>query len=111
MENLQAVGVLIKIFDEQIISDKFKKREFILETGSPEYPEYVKFEMTQDKTGVLDNYGVNDPVEVSFNLKGRKWTDPQGVDKWFNTLQAWKINPAGETAGANVVHAEDDIPF
>ncbi len=111
MESLQALGVIIKIFDEQIISEKFKKREFVLETGSPEYPEYVKFEFTQDKTSVLDNYMVNDPVRISFNLKGRKWTDPQGVDKWFNTLQCWKINPAGEPAGANGVPVEDDMPF
>ena len=111
METLQCIGIIIKIFDEQVISEKFKKREFGLETGTPEYPEYVKFEMTQDKTPVLDNYGVNDTVEVSFNLKGRKWTDPQGVEKWFNTLQAWRLNHAGETAGANVVPVEDDMPF
>lgn len=112
MENLQATGVIMKIFDEQVISDKFKKREFILEAGSPEYPEYVKFEFTQDKTGILDNYNVNDPVQISFNLKGRKWTDPQGVDKYFNTLQAWRISHAGCEAGANGAAAEkDDLPW
>ena len=111
MESLQALGVIIKIFDEQVISEKFKKREFVLETGSPEYPEYVRFEFTQDKTSVLDNYMVNDPVQISFNLKGRKWTDPQGVDKWFNTLQCWRMTHAGETASANGATAEDDMPF
>ena len=111
MENLQVSGVIMKIFSEQVISEKFKKREFVMETGTPEYPEYIKLEFTQDKTGILDNYKVNDPVEVSFNLKGRKWTDPQGVDKWFNTLQAWRISHAGETASANGAAVEDDMPF
>ena len=111
MENLQVSGVIMKIFSEQVISEKFKKREFVMETGTPEYPEYIKLEFTQDKTGILDNYKVNDPVEVSFNLKGRKWTDPQGVDKWFNTLQAWRISHAGESASANGAAVEDDLPW
>ena len=112
MENLQISGVIQKIFDEQVISEKFKKREFIMEAGTPEYPEYIKMEFTQDKTGILDQYKVNDPVQVSFNLKGRKWTDPQGVDKYFNTLQAWRISRAGESAGANWAAAEkDDLPW
>ena len=111
MENLQISGVIQKIFDEQVISEKFKKREFILESGTPEYPEYIKMEFTQDKTGILDNYKVNDPVQISFNLKGRKWTDPQGVDKWFNTLQAWRISHAGESASANGAAVEDDLPW
>ncbi len=111
MENLQISGVIQQIFDTHVVSEKFKKREFILEAGTPEYPEYIKMEFTQDKTGILDNYRINDPVEVSFNLKGRKWTDPQGVDKWFNTIQAWRISSAGETAGTNGVPVEDDMPF
>ena len=111
MAELQISGVIQKIFDTHVVSDKFKKREFVLEAGTPEYPEYIKMEFTQDKTGILDQYRVNDPVEVSFNLKGRKWTDPQGVDKWFNTIQAWRISQAGETAGTNGVPVEDDMPF
>ena len=111
MADLQISGVIQKIFDERVISDKFKKREFILESGTPEYPEYIKMEFTQEKTGILDNYKVNDPVQISFNLKGRKWTDPQGVDKWFNTLQAWRISHAGETAGANGAAVGDDLPW
>lgn len=111
MADLQISGVIQKIFDEQVISEKFKKREFILESGTPEYPEYIKMEFTQEKTGILDNYKVNDPVQISFNLKGRKWTDPQGVDKWFNTLQAWRISHAGESASANGAAVEDDLPW
>ena len=112
MADLQISGVIQKIFDTHVVSENFKKREFILESGTPEYPEYIKMEFTQEKTGILDNYKVNDPVQISFNLKGRKWTDPQGVDKWFNTLQAWRISHAGESASANGAAAEkDDLPW
>ena len=75
MADLQISGVIQKIFDTHVVSENFKKREFILESGTPEYPEYIKMEFTQDKTGILDNYKVNDPVQISFNLKGRKWVD------------------------------------
>ena len=111
MADLQISGVIQKIFDTHVVSENFKKREFILESGTPEYPEYIKMEFTQEKTGILDNYKVNDPVQISFNLKGRKWTDPQGVDKWFNTLQAWRISHAGETASANGAALADDLPW
>jgi len=30
-------------------------------------------------------------VRVSFNLKGREWTNKEGEVKTFNTLQAWAI--------------------
>jgi hypothetical protein len=29
---------------------------------------------------------------VAFNLKGRKWNDPKGGVKYFNTLQAWRLS-------------------
>ncbi len=83
-----------KIFPAQQVTASFKKREFVVEFAeNPQYPEYVKFECIQDKCDMLDNFSAGQQVTISFNLKGRKWTDPKnGEDKYFNTLQAWKIN-------------------
>ena len=89
-----------KIFPAQQITETFKKREFVVEfTENPQYPEYLKFECIQDKCDQLDNFAPEQLVNVSFNLKGRKWTDPQGVEKYFNTLQAWRITTDGPPAG------------
>ena len=44
---------------------------------------------------MLNGYNVEDQVEVSFNLRGREWTSPDGVVKYFNTLDAWRIEKAG----------------
>ncbi len=89
---MEAKGTLVTKFETQIITDSFKKREFVIEYAeNPEYPEYIKFELIQDKCVLLDSYTEGQEITVSFNLKGRKWTDPQGVVKFFNTLQAWKI--------------------
>jgi len=47
---------------------------------------------TGSKRYVCDDYAEDEEVEVHFNLKGRKWTDPKGEDKYFNSLQAWRID-------------------
>lgn len=88
-------GKIKEIFDTQFISDRFSKREFVLEfADNPMYPQYVKFELTQDKCDLLDSFKVGDEVNVQFNLRGRAWTNPQGVTQYFNTLQAWRMEPA-----------------
>lgn len=93
-------GKIIEISDTQQVSNSFKKREFVLEyVENPQYPEYLKFEMIQDKCAILDSYKINDDVDVYFNLKGRKWTDPKGEVKYFNSLQAWKIEGAANGSG------------
>lgn len=92
-------GTIKEIFDTQQISDRFSKREFVVEyVDNPQYPQYIKFEMTQDKCDLLDQYKAGDEVDVQFNVRGRAWTNQQGVTQYFNTLQAWRIDTA--TAGA-----------
>ena len=77
--------------ETQKVSDKFSKREFVLKTeGSTPYPQFVSFQVTQDKCSLLDSYNTGDEVKVHFNLRGREWNGPQGV-KYFNTLEAWRI--------------------
>jgi single-stranded DNA-binding protein len=87
---------LLEIFESQQVTDTFKKREFVVEYGeNPQYPEFLKFELIQDKCELLDEFSKGQKIEVHFNLKGRKWTDPTGVIKYFNTLQAWRILAEG----------------
>ncbi len=117
-------GKLIEIQATQQISEAFKKRSFVLEYAeNPQYPEYVSFELIQDRCELINNFKEGQDVEVSFNLKGRKWVSPEGVTKYFNTLQAWRVEGAGaastssstptgdsflNSTGENV---EDDLPF
>lgn len=89
-------GKIVEIFDTIRVSDKFQKREFVVEYAeNPSYPEFIKFELIQDKCDLLNNINPGQVIQVHFNLKGRKWTDPQGNDKYFNSLQAWKIDTSG----------------
>lgn len=89
---MEITGKLVEIFDTVQINDSFRKREFVVEySENSQYPEFIKFELFQDKAELIDGYKVGDEVEVAFNLKGRKWNDPKGGVKYFNTLQAWRL--------------------
>ena len=84
-------GKIKALFDTQQISEKFKKRDFVV-TVEGEYPEHLKLEFHQDKCDLLDGVPIGQEVTVSINLKGREWINPQGETKYFNTLQAYAIN-------------------
>ena len=75
-------GKIYAIFDTQQIKESFRKRDFVVEyVENPSYPQYLKFEVVQNKTDMLDNFNEGDPVQVSFDLRGREWTSPQGEKK------------------------------
>jgi hypothetical protein len=102
--------------DEQVISEKFKKREFVVTDESSQYPQDIAFQLAQDRTSLIDTVNEGDNVTVYFNLRGREWTSPQGEVKYFNTLDVWKVEagqaaptaPAGESFAES---KEDDLPF
>lgn len=102
-------GKIIEINETQLVSSTFEKREFVVEYAeNPQYPEYIKLEAIQDKCALLDKFKVNQEVSVEFNLKGRKWIDAQGQTKYFNSLQAWKIE--GVSGQSNVSEVYNNIP-
>ncbi len=92
-------GRLHEIFDEQQISEKFKKREFVLEIPDGAYTQYIKFQLTQDKCNVLDQFKIGDDVKVAFNLSGKPFTK-NGTTMYFTNLGAWRVEPA-DAAGAS----------
>lgn len=114
-------GKILEITDIQQISDTFKKRTFVLEyVENPQYPEYVSFELIQDRCELIDSFQVDQEIEVSFNLKGRKWINREGETKYFNSLQAWRIEAFNkDTASLSPQEQdlkeqdlkEDDLPF
>jgi len=113
----QLKGKLIVKNDEQVITEKFKKREFVIEDNSSQYPQVISFQLVQDRCSLLDAYNVGDEVNVDFNLRGREWVDPKnGVTKYFNSLEAWKLEGGATAAPAKIPEAStvsdaDDLPF
>lgn len=109
MSSFKMKGVVHKVGQTMIVSEKFSKRELVMvDNSDANYPQYVSFEFTQDKTSLLDNVMEGQEIELSFNLRGREWTSPAGDVKYFNTLQGWKID--GEAP--KVEQKQDDaLPF
>jgi hypothetical protein len=90
-------GKIYQIFSTQKVSDTFQKREFVVEyRENPQYPEYLKFELIQDKCELLDSMKEGQLIDVYFNLKGREWINPKGEKLYFNSLQAWRIDAIEE---------------
>jgi len=89
---MKLIGKLFRIFDTQVVSEKYKKREFVLLVEeNPSYPQMIKLEFSGDKCSLLDTFKVDQQVEVDINLKGRVWTSKEGKEQFFNTIEAWKI--------------------
>ena len=88
-------GELKVINDTEQISDSFKKREFVVIDASGQYAQTILFQSVQDRCEILDNFKLGDMVEVSFNLRGREWTNPKDNSvRFFNSLDAWKVERA-----------------
>jgi hypothetical protein len=93
---IEATGKLHTIFDTKQVSERFTKREFVVElTDNPKYPQVVLFQLTGDRCTQLDGLRVGDAVRIDFSLRGREWRSPQGDVKYFNSLDVWKVEPAG----------------
>ena len=115
-------GKVHEIGELQQVSETFKKRDLIIEYAeNPTYPEYIRFEALQDKTSLFDQLGVGDDVEVSFNMRGRPWTDKTGKVSYFNSLVVWRLNKLAGGSSSTPQYAppadlsnageEDDLPF
>jgi len=94
----QVKGTVKMISQEIVVSEKFKKVDFVVTDNSSQYPQHIIFQCTNDKTSIVAGVKVGDELTVHFNLRGREWVSPQGEVKYFNTLEAWKVEGAQNAA-------------
>ena len=87
---MEVTGQLKLKYDTQKVSEKFQKREFVLTTDiSTPYPQFVIFQITQDKCAMLDTFNEGEEIKVQFNLRGREWNGPQGI-KFFKVFRFFR---------------------
>lgn len=115
----EIVGLLVEKFDEQQVNETFKKREFVIEVSSynnaSTYTDFLKFQLVQDKCGLIDGFEVGTSLKVHFNLKGRRW-EKEGNKMYFNMLDAWRIEKNDGQSSSSfdddiVVAENEDVPF
>ncbi len=112
----EITGKIIDISPVNQVSDKFKKREFVIEKketgGSAVFIDYIKFQLVQDKCDLINESFMNEEVKISFNLKGNKW-ERDGKVNYFTNLDAWKIERS-QAQGREQNHSSnttlEDIP-
>jgi hypothetical protein len=121
--NMQIQGKLHALFDAEQVTQRFRKREFVLELdGDSRYPQYVIFQFTGDRCEALDGFSKGQDVRVEFTLRGREWTSPKGEVRYFNSLETWSIEGVGDAPAAAPAadifsddppppSDDDDIPF
>ena len=122
---MEVSGKIKLIGEEQTFgASGFRKRELVV-TTSEQYPQMLMIEFVQDKCSLLDSYAVGQDVKVSINLRGREWINPEGVAKYFNSIQGWRIEnlqtsapqaaelpPLEELKATDLSENEpDDLPF
>lgn len=88
---MELKGLLKHIYEEKKISDKFTVKEFVLTVADTQYPQHISFQISNKKIELLDPYKVGDEIKVQFDVKGREWINKEGEAKYFNSLNAWKI--------------------
>lgn len=110
-------GKVHEISATQQVTESFKKRDLIVAyTENPQFVEYIRFEATQDRCDMFDTLKVGEEIEVSFNLRGRPWTNKEGVTTYFNSLVAWKVTKLGDAPIPTPVDISggddsEDLPF
>ena len=111
---METIGKLHTIFETKQVSERFSKREFVVEMiDNPKYPQVVLFQLTGDRCTQLDGLNVGDQVAIEFSLRGREWRSPSGELKYFNSLDVWRVesrNASANTGSRRNGRAPDDVP-
>ncbi len=88
---MEIIGKIKALNETQNIGDNsFRKREVVI-TTEEQYPQHILVEFIQDKCGLLNGYTVGQEVKINVNLRGREWINPEGIPKYFNAIQGWRI--------------------
>ena len=103
-------GKLHKKFDTEQKTDNFQAREFVILLEDERYPQYIKFQLTQDRCDLIDKFDEGHDIKVHFDLRGREWNG-----KYFTNLNAWRIETpegmASPTGDEDFPDLNDEVVF
>lgn len=93
--SFEVTGKLHKVYETENKTGSFSAREFVIEVDSGNYPQFVKFQLVQDRCNLIDDYREGEPIKVHFDLRGREWNG-----KYFTNLNAWRLEKVTEGSSA-----------
>ncbi len=123
--SFEITGTLVKKYETETKGESFRVRDFVIKANDGgQYDNFVKFQTTQDRTAIIDDYNEGDEIKVHFDLRGRQWQE-----KYFTNLNAWRVEkmnaaapaapaadgfsdfPTASPADEPTAEASDDLPF
>src|SRR5690606_38709579 len=105
MASFEITGKLFRKFETEQKTQSFSAREFVLEVNDSNYMQLIKFQLTQDRCGLLDPFDEGKEIKVYFDLRGREWNG-----KYFTNLNAWKLETY-ESGNVGGFPEEEDFVF
>lgn len=98
-------GKVKLVMDAKTISPTFTVREFVVTVDDGKYPQDIALQVVNDKVSLLDSLSEGQGVKVSFDIRGREYNG-----RYFNNLQAWKVETEEGGASPASAAAADDRP-
>jgi hypothetical protein len=72
----------------------------------------LNIQFTQEKADAIQAADEGCNITIDVNLRGRKYTNKQGFEGVFNTIEAWKYEVDGTAPQPSVSEEiNDDLPF
>ena len=109
-------GILKIKYDEVQLTEKFKKREFVIQLDSTNYNgtnDYLKFSLIMDSCSMIDSFLEGASITVSYEVKAREWVNPENETVYINDVKALSVKQNVEPTKVNIDMSGngDDLPF
>tara|TARA_R110000737_G_scaffold23076_2_gene41753 strand:- start:1127 stop:1453 length:327 start_codon:yes stop_codon:yes gene_type:complete len=85
---------------------EWRKQSLVVNTGDDYNPEVCISFFGDEKIAILDTLSEGQEVEVSVNISSRAWQD-----KYFHSIDGWKVDVVGAAAPSGTMVTSDDLPF
>ena len=100
---MEIIGKVVAVLELQSGTSKkgseWKKRDFVIETLDEKFPKKVCFTLFGDRADACP--AIDSVVNVAFDIDAHEYNG-----KWFNSVNAWKVEPAQAQQQAEPHHAE-----
>lgn len=88
---MEITGKVVAVLELQSGTSKkgseWKKRDFVIETLDDKFPKKVCFTLFGDRADACPS--IDSVVNVAFDIDAHEYNG-----KWFNSVNAWKVDPA-----------------
>lgn len=96
MANYELSGKLFEKFPTQQVTDKFRKRELVIEVTENNYTQHIKLQLTKERCDILDKFNIGDEVKATININGRR-NEKDGKVSYWNSLDIWRLELVSAT--------------